>query len=126
MGNAWIGLGRELLASRWSLLLLFTAAALMAQLDATMPISQLIGWFVVCGLGLVPLARMIAEMVEALASGLYELVVISIAGAVITNCLLILGISTWLSARNTATIRGGALDLFCAPAPGDERRQQPI
>jgi Ca2+:H+ antiporter len=134
MGNAWIGLGRELLASRWSLLLLFTAAALMAQLDATMPISQLIGWFVVCGLGLVPLARMIAEMVEALAdrlgdrigglvsvalgnlvelvvsftalaSGLYELVVISIAGAVITNCLLILGISTCLSARNTATIR---------------------
>jgi Ca2+:H+ antiporter len=70
MGNAWIGLGRELLASRWSLLLLFTAAALMAQLDATMPISQLIGWFVVCGLGLVPLARMIAEMVEALADRL--------------------------------------------------------
>jgi Ca2+:H+ antiporter len=134
MGNAWIGLGRELLASRWSLLLLFTAAALMAQLDAAMPISQLIGWFVVCGLGLVPLARMIAEMVEALAdrlgdrigglvsvalgnlvelvvsftalaSGLYELVVISIAGAVITNCLLILGISTCLSARNTARIR---------------------
>ena len=134
MGQAWIGLGRELLASRWSLLLLFTAAALTARLNDAMPISQLIGWFAVCGLGLIPLARMIAEMVEALAerlgdrigglvsvalgnlvelvvsftalaSGLYELVVISIAGAVITNCLLILGISTCLSARNTATIR---------------------
>lgn len=133
MVKAWIGLGRELLASRWSLLLIFTAAALVAQLNGAMPIGQLIGWFVVCGLGLVPLARMIAEMVEALAerlgdrigglvsvalgnlvelvvsftalaSGLYHLVVISIAGAVITNCLLILGISTCLAARNTATI----------------------
>lgn len=133
MVGAWIGLGRELLASRWSLLLIFTAAALAARLDAAMPIGQLIGWFVVCGLGLVPLARMIAEMVEALAdrlgdrvgglvsvalgnlvelvvsftalaSGLYHLVVISVAGSVITNCLLILGISTCLGARHKATI----------------------
>ena len=133
MGEAWIGLGRDLLRSRWSLLLSFTAVALFARLDGAMPIGQLIGWFVVCGLGLVPLARMIAEMVEALAdrlgdrigglvsvalgnlvelvvsftaltSGLYELVVISVAGSVITNCLLILGLSTCLGARNSATI----------------------
>lgn len=113
--------------------MIFTASALFVELNAAMPIGQLIGWFVVCGLGLVPLARMIAEMVEALAdrlgdrigglvsvalgnlvelvvsftalaSGLYELVVISVAGAVITNCLLILGISTCLGARHTATI----------------------
>jgi Ca2+:H+ antiporter len=133
MVGAWIGLGRELLASRWSLLLIFTTAALVVQLDAVMGIGQLISWFVVCGLGLVPLARMVAEMVEALAdrlgdrigglvsvalgnlvelvvsfsalaSGLYHLVVISVAGAVITNCLLILGISTCLGARYSATI----------------------
>jgi len=133
MVAAFTGLGRELLASRWSLLLIFTIAALFAGLDEGMPISQLIGWFVVCGLGLVPLARMVAEMVEALAeklgdrigglisvvlgnlvelvvsftalaSGLYHLVVISVAGAVITNCLLILGVSTCLAARRKPTI----------------------
>lgn len=133
MVGAFTGLGRELLASRWSLLLLFTVAALFAHLDKAMPIGQLIGWFIVCGLGLIPLARMIAEMVEALAdklgdrigglvsvalgnlvelvvsftalaSGLYQLVVISVAGAVITNCLLILGISTCVGARKKATI----------------------
>jgi Ca2+:H+ antiporter len=133
MVAAFTGLGRELLASRWSLLLIFTIAALFAGLDEGMPISQLIGWFVVCGLGLVPLARMVAEMVEALAeklgdrigglisvvlgnlvelvvsftalaSGLYHLVVISVAGAVITNCLLILGVSTCLAARRQPTI----------------------
>ena len=133
MIRAWIGLGRELISSRWSLLLIFTVAALFAQPDRTMVVSQLIGWFVVCGLGLVPLARMVAELVEsladrlgdrigglvsvalgnlvelvvsftALASGLYHLVVISVAGSVITNCLLILGISTCLGARHQATI----------------------
>ena len=133
MVGAFTGLGRELLASRWSLLLIFTVAALFAHLDKGMPIGQLIAWFIVCGLGLVPLARMIAEMVEALAdrlgdrlgglvsvalgnlvelvisftalaSGLYHLVVVSVAGAAITNCLLVLGISTCIGARNKATI----------------------
>lgn len=98
-----------------------------------MSTGQLVVWFIICGLGLIPLARMIAEMVEALAdklgerigglvsvalgnlvelvvsftalaSGLYHLVVISVAGAVITNCLLILGISTCLAARRKAHI----------------------
>jgi len=129
MVAAFTGLGKELLGSRWSVLLIFTVAALFAELNEAMPMGQLIGWFVVCGLGLVPLARMLAEMVEtladqlgerigglisvalgnlvelvvsftALASGLYHLVVISVAGAVITNCLLILGISTCLAARS--------------------------
>ncbi len=133
MVAAFTGLGRELLGSRWSLLLIFTITALFAHLDEGMPIGQLIGWFVVCGLGLVPLARMVAEMVEALAeklgdrigglisvvlgnlvelvvsftalaSGLYHLVVISVAGAVITNCLLILGVSTCLAARRKPAI----------------------
>jgi len=126
-------LGRELLSNKWSLLLIFTAAALFAHLDEEMPTGQLVGWFIVCGLGLVPLSRMIAEMVEALAdrlgnrigglvsvalgnlvelvvsftalaSGLYNLVVVSMAGAVITNCLLVLGISTCVGARKKATI----------------------
>ena len=70
MVAAFTGLGRELLGSRWSLLLIFTITALFAHLDEGMPIGQLIGWFVVCGLGLVPLARMVAEMVEALAEKL--------------------------------------------------------
>ena len=133
MLRAFTGLGRELLGSRWSLLLIFTIAALFANLDEAMPLGQLVGWFVVCGLGLIPLARMVAEMVEALAeklgdrigglisvvlgnlvelvvsfsalaSGLYHLVVISVAGAVITNCLLILGVSTCLAARKKPTI----------------------
>lgn len=128
MIRAWVGLGRDLLSSRWSLLLIFTIAALFGRIEEGLPISQLAGWFVICGLGLVPLARMIAEMVEALAdklgdrigglisvalgnlvelvvsftalaSGLYHLVVISVAGAVITNCLLVLGISTCVGAR---------------------------
>lgn len=133
MVQAFAGLGRDLLSSRWSLLLMFTVVALFAELNAAMPTGQLLGWFVVCGLGLVPLARMVAEMVEALAdrlgerlgglvsvalgnlvelvvsftalaSGMYHLVVISVAGAVITNCLLILGISTCLAARNKPNI----------------------
>ena len=40
-----------------------------------MPIGQLIGWFVVCGLGLVPLARMVAVLVVTfyLLSFVYQL-----------------------------------------------------
>jgi Ca2+:H+ antiporter len=133
MLKAMFSLGRELLSNKWSVLLIFTAAALFAHLDGEMPTGQLVGWFIVCGLGLVPLSRMIAEMVEtladrlgnrigglvsvalgnlvelvvsftALASGLYNLVVVSMAGAVITNCLLVLGISTCVGARKKATI----------------------
>jgi len=133
MLKSMFSLGRELLSNKWSLLLIFTAAALFAHLDEEMPTGQLVGWFIVCGLGLVPLSRMIAEMVEALAdrlgnrigglvsvalgnlvelvvsftalaSGLYNLVVVSMAGAVITNCLLVLGISTCVGARKKATI----------------------
>lgn len=133
MVTALAGLGRELLSTRWSLLLIFTLTALFAQLKPGLSTAQLIVWFVICGLGLVPLARMIAEMVEvlaerlgerigglvsvalgnlvelvvsftALASGLYNLVVVSVAGAVITNCLLILGISTCLAARRKPQI----------------------
>ena len=70
MIRAWVGLGRDLLSSRWSLLLIFTIAALFGHIEEGLPISQLVGWFVICGLGLVPLARMIAEMVEALADKL--------------------------------------------------------
>lgn len=128
MLTAFMSLSRDLLSTRWSLLLIFTMTALFAQLKSGMSTGQLIAWFVICGLGLIPLARMISEMVDALADrlgdrigglvsvglgnlvelvvsfsalagGLYPLVVSSIAGAVITNCLLILGISTCLAAR---------------------------
>ena len=128
MVTAFMGLSRELLSTRWSLLLIFTLTALFAQFKEGMSTAQLIVWFVICGLGLIPLARMVSEMVEALADrlgdrigglvsvalgnlvelvvsfsalagGLYQLVVTSVAGAVITNCLLILGVSTVLAAR---------------------------
>jgi Ca2+:H+ antiporter len=122
------GLGQELLATRWSLLLLLTVGALFLEPSEGMSTGPLVGIFVVCGLGLIPLARMLSEIVDvlvirlgsrlgglvsvclgnlvemvvsftALASGLYSLVVISIIGAVITNCLVVLGISTIVAGR---------------------------
>jgi len=122
------GLGQELLATRWSLLLLLTVGALVLEPSEGMSTGPLVGIFVVCGLGLIPLARMLSEIVDvlvirlgsrlgglvsvclgnlvemvvsftALASGLYSLVVISIIGAVITNCLVVLGISTIVAGR---------------------------
>ena len=121
-------LGQELLATRWSLLLLLTVGALVLEPSEGMSTGPLVGIFVVCGLGLIPLARMLSEIVEvlvirlgsrlgglvsvclgnlvemvvsftALASGLYSLVVISVIGAVITNCLVVLGISTIVAGR---------------------------
>ena len=125
-------LGNELLATRWSLLLALTVGALILEPSEGMSTGQLVGIFVVCGLGLIPLARMLSEIVEvlvirlgsrlgglvsvclgnlvemvvsftALASGLYSLVVISVMGAVITNCLIVLGISTIVAGRNRPT-----------------------
>jgi Ca2+:H+ antiporter len=124
--------GRELLATRWSLALIFTVGGLFLQGNEAMSSIQLSGIFVICGLGLVPLAKMLSEIVDALverlgarlgglasiclgnlvemivsftalASGLYNLVVVSIIGAVITNCLLVLGFSTIVAGRNRPT-----------------------
>ena len=124
--------GKELLATRWSLALIFTLGGLFLQGNEAMTSIQLSGIFVICGLGLVPLAKMLSEIVDALverlgarlggmasiclgnlvemivsftalASGLYNLVVVSIIGAVITNCLLVLGLSTIIAGRNRPT-----------------------
>lgn len=50
----------------------------------------------VVSVGLGNLVELVVS-ITALASGLYRLVVISVAGAVITNCLLVLGISTFVA-----------------------------
>lgn len=52
----------------------------------------------VVSVGLGNLVELVVS-ITALASGLYRLVVISVAGAVITNCLLVLGISTFVAGR---------------------------
>jgi Ca2+:H+ antiporter len=127
-----LSLGKELLATRWSLALIFTLGGLFIQGNETMSNMQQNSIFVMCGLGLVPLAKMLSDIVEllvdklgprlgglasiclgnlveiivsfsALSSGLYNIVVISIVGAVITNCLPILGISTIVAGRNRPT-----------------------
>jgi Ca2+/Na+ antiporter len=56
---------------------------------------------VLCGLNLVELVIPIT----ALGSGLYGLVVVSVAGAVITNCLLVLGISTIWAGRRQKKVK---------------------
>lgn len=121
--------------TRWSLLLLpALLLALTAPLQpegAGMEAVRFLGF----GLALVPLARMISILVDelsehlgdrysgvvsvglsnlvelvisitALGSGLYSLVVVSVAGAVITNCLLVLGVSTIWAGRRQKTVGG--------------------
>ena len=112
---------REVLSGRWKLLLLVSAVAIVVPPEAAGPFK--LPYFLLCGLALIPLAQITAELVDrlvhrvgerlggllnvtlgnllelvialtALKSGLYDLVVLSIAGAVITNSLLVLGIST--------------------------------
>ena len=110
----------DLIRSRWSILLGFTAVAL-AAFSKGVPDETV--WsaiaFLICGFGLIPLAKILADLVDllseklgdrlgglvnvafgnlveivisvtALTSGLYHLVVISLAGSVITNSLLML------------------------------------
>lgn len=119
----------DLLRSRWSILLGFTAVALAAFSKGAPEDPFLAGVaFLICGVGLIPLAKMLADLVDllaeklgdrlgglinvafgnlveivvsitALTSGLYHLVVISLAGAVITNSLLMLGLSVIVAGR---------------------------
>jgi Ca2+:H+ antiporter len=96
------------------------------------------------GIGLVPLAQLAAELLDiliaqvreklggllsitlgnllelviaitALRSGLYGLVVISIAGAVITNFLLLLGICIVVAGRDSSESPCNATAAFSAP-----------
>jgi Ca2+:H+ antiporter len=126
-----ISLVRDLLAKRQALLLVLSATAILVPPSAASGLR--LPYFLLCGLGLIPLAQLTAELVDhlvqrvgerlggllnvtlgnllellialtALRSGLYELVVVSIAGAVITNSLLVLGISTMLAGRQALTI----------------------
>lgn len=124
----------DLLRSRWSILLGFTAVAL-AAFSKGAPEAPL--WagvaFFICGVGLIPLAKILADLVDllseklgdrlgglvnvafgnlveivvsitALSSGLYHLVVMSLAGAVITNTLLMLGLSVIVAGRKTREV----------------------
>jgi Ca2+:H+ antiporter len=122
---------RDLLAGRWKLLLALSALAIVVPPSAATHLK--LPYFLLCGLALIPLAQITAELVDrlvhrvgerlggllnvtlgnmlelvialtALRSGLYELVVVSIAGAVITNSLLVLGISTMLAGRRTLLV----------------------
>ena len=124
---------RRLLISRWSLLLPFTLLTLLSVAFPALERIPVLLSFGLHGLGLVPLGRMIAVLVDALAqrlgnrlgglvgvalgnlvelvvsftalnSGLYPLVVTSLAGAVITNCLLVLGLSTLVASRRVIAV----------------------
>ena len=120
--------------TRWSLLLLpallLVLTAPLQPEGAGMEAVRFLGF----GLALVPLARMISILVDelsehlgdrysgvvsvglsnlvelvisitALGSGLYSLVVVSVAGAVITNCLLVLGVSTIWAGRRQKKVK---------------------
>ena len=126
-----VSLLRELLAGRWKLLLALSALAIVVPPSAAANLK--LPYFLLCGLALIPLAQITAELVDrlvhrvgerlggllnvtlgnmlelvialtALRSGLYDLVVVSIAGAVITNSLLLLGISTMLAGSRTLLV----------------------
>ncbi len=96
---------REVLSGRWKLLLLVSAVAIVVPPEAAGPFK--LPYFLLCGFALIPLAQITAELVialTALKSGLYDLVVLSIAGAVITNSLLVLGISTIVAGRRELVV----------------------
>jgi Ca2+:H+ antiporter len=128
-----VDLIRQLLVSRWSLLLPFTLLTLLSSAGLGLKGIPVVLSFALHGLGLVPLGRMVAVLVHALArrlgnrlgglvsvtlgnlvdlvvlftalnSGLYPLVVTSLAGAVITNCLLVLGLSTLVASRRVIAV----------------------
>ena len=128
--------------SGWSLLLLPALLSLAIVPSSTFTTTALLLRFLGLGVALIPLARVISQLVDhlsdhlgdrysgvvsvglgnlvelvvsitALSSGLYELVVISVAGAVITNCLLMLGISTVLAGKRVqhVTIQASSTEL---------------
>ena len=126
-----LSLCRELMTGRWKLLLAFSAVAMVVPPGAAVHLK--LPYFLLCGLALIPLSQITAELVDrlvqrvgerlgglfnvtlgnmlelvialtALKNGLYDLVVVSIAGAVITNSLLVLGVSTMLAGRQSLTI----------------------
>lgn len=128
-----VDLIRQLLVSRWSLLLPFTLLTLLSSAGLGLKGIPVVLSFALHGLGLAPLGRMVAVLVHALArrlgnrlgglvsvtlgnlvdlvvlftalnSGLYPLVVTSLAGAVITNCLLVLGLSTLVASRRVIAV----------------------
>lgn len=125
--NLW----RQVFYGRSKYLLVLSAFAITVP-PSKLPSLQL-EYFILCGIALIPLAQITAELVDllvqhvgerlggllnltlgnmlelvisltALRSGLYDLVVVSIAGAVITNSLLILGVSTIIAGRRTLLV----------------------
>jgi len=126
-----IELVRELGSKRWTLLLMVSVVAIVVPPSVALELR--LPYFLLCGVALIPLAQLTAELVDhlvhgvgerlggllnvtlgnllelvialtALRSGLYQLVVVSIAGAVITNSLLVLGISTMLAGRQVSRV----------------------
>jgi Ca2+:H+ antiporter len=118
----------------WRTLLPFTALALWSGLpEASTGLSGHLLNFAICGLGLLPLAVALSHLVEqlvarlgarlgglvsamlgnlveflvafnALTSGLYPLVVMSIAGSVVINCLAVLGIGIVIACRGRGSV----------------------
>ena len=121
----------------WRPLLLFTAVVLLpGVLDQLRSHGHPLLVFVCCGLGLLPLAVTLSDLVErliehlgpriggiasvllgnlvellvafnALSGGLYPLVVTSIAGSVLINCLPVLGLGIVIAARGRPSIAIG-------------------
>lgn len=124
-----ISLLRSNYLNYWSLLLLPALFNVRIDLSGSATTTHLLLRFLGFGIALIPFARVISSLVDqlsehlgdrysgvvsvglgnlvelvvsitALTKGLYGLVVISVAGAVITNCLLMLGISTFVVSRH--------------------------
>jgi Ca2+:H+ antiporter len=115
--------------ARWRALLPITLVMLWPGVDGLLSgVEGHLLLFLLCGLGLLPLAIVLSQLVEALVShlgariggllsvifgnvvellvavnalksGLYPLVVISIAGSVVINCMLVLGLGIVLATR---------------------------
>jgi Ca2+:H+ antiporter len=122
---------------RWRPLLLFTALVMVpGGLDQLRSLGHPLLAFLCCGLGLLPLAVTLSDLVErlvahlgprlggiasvvlgnlvellvafnALSGGLYPLVVTSIAGSVLINCLPVLGLGIVIAARGRPSVTIG-------------------
>jgi len=137
-----ISLLRSNYLNYWSLLLLPAVFTVRIDLSESPTTTHLLLRFLGFGIALIPFARVISHLVDhlsqhlgdrysgvlsvglgnlvelvvsitALIKGLYALVVISVAGAVITNCLLMLGISTFVASRQAqyVTLQSTSTDL---------------
>ena len=131
----------DVLRTPWSVLLIATIIGLVGFQGEASGTAQNITKFIVCGVGLVPLAKLLSVVVEkladklgdrvgglisvilgnlveivvsitALTSGLYYLVITSTVGAVLTNSLLMLGLSTFVAGRKELEVSINSVSSF--------------